>query len=251
MKNSYIEWTHHTFNPWLGCAKCSAGCENCYAPNSPGIAFKGIKWGPSATRVRTTTAWRSPLAWNRDARKKGERQRVFCASLADVFEDNAQVALWRDELHQLINDTPHLDWLLLTKRPHVALAYYQTRAVPQNVWMGVTAENQAMADLRIPILEQINAKVRFLSCEPLLSAIDLRPALARGGIHWVIAGGESTARKDEVHRPIDLAWARSLREQCAERRVAFFFKQVGGALRSGKRAAGTLLDGQSYVAFPN
>ena len=250
MKNSYIQWTHHTFNPWRGCTKCSPGCLNCYAENNVGVALSGIKWGASAVRVRTGPAWENPVTWNRAAAKRGVRERVFCASLADVFEDNQQVAPWRDELHHLIDQTPSLDWLLLTKRPEVALRYYQHRTVPGNVWMGVTAENQEMANKRIPILEKIPARVRFLSCEPLLSQLNLDSALQRGGIHWVIVGGESTARKNQIHRPMDLCWARSLRDQCAAHKTAFFFKQIGGALRSGKDEAGTLLDGVAHLAVP-
>jgi protein gp37 len=251
MKNSHIQWTHNTFNPWLGCTKCSPGCFNCYAVDSPGTVFNRVKWGPTAPRIRTTAAWGDPLDWNRHAAKSGIRKRVFCASLADVFEDNPQVAPWRDELHDLIVQTPMLDWLLLTKRPEVALRYYQTRPVPSNVWMGVTAEDQTRADQRIPILEQIPAQVRFLSCEPLLSPLDLNDALRRGGIHWVIVGGESTVKKVQIHRPMDLCWARSIRDQCAAYKTAFFFKQVGGALRSGKKAGGTLLDGVAHLALPN
>lgn len=250
MTNSHIQWTDHTFNPWRGCTKCSPGCANCYAENDIGVRFGKIKWGPTEPRVRTSAAWNDPVRWNRQALKAGTRQRVFCASLADVFEDNVQVAPWRDELHALIEQTPWLDWLLLTKRPEVAHCYYQGRPVPDNVWMGVTAENQGMADKRIPVLENIPARVRFLSCEPLLSSVDLSGALSRGCINWVIVGGESTVMNVQTQRPMELGWARSIRDQCAIYNTAFFFKQVGGHLHKGRKAGGTLLDGISYLAVP-
>jgi protein gp37 len=120
-ENSNIEWTHHTFNPWIGCTKVSDGCKNCYAENLMDKRYGRVKWGPQGTRVRTSEAnWKKPLKWNREAEAKGERHRVFCASLADVFEDKPdqpEMEQWRLELLELIIKTPYLDWLLLTKRP--------------------------------------------------------------------------------------------------------------------------------------
>src|SRR5689334_23112101 len=117
-ENSKIEWTHHTFNPWLGCTKVSPACAHCYAEawaKRTGI----VQWGDSAERRRTTESyWRQPLKWNAQAFESLERKRVFCASLADVFEDRPELQTWRKVLFDLIAATPYLDWLLLTKRPH-------------------------------------------------------------------------------------------------------------------------------------
>ena len=204
--------------------------------------------------MRTSDAnWRKPLAWNRKAEQEGRRYKVFCASLADVFEDNAQVAQWREELIRLIAATPNLDWLLLTKRPEnvepALLAieipgkrlnawYLLDEGYLPNIWLGTSVESQAMADKRIPVLASIPARTRFLSCEPLFGPLDLTPWLGdkewtqlspgvrvRQGplVEWVIAGGESGPGARPVHED----WARSLRDQCVEAEVPFFWKQWG------------------------
>jgi len=201
--NSKIEWTHHTFNPWIGCAKVSEGCRNCYAERDFDKRRHVAQWGANGTRVRTAeSTWAKPLAWNKAAEKAGERHRVFCASLSDVFEDRPELEPWRVELFALIRKTPHLDWLLLTKRPepenvgrHVGQAYWQTRSdkvesqwlrdwalgqPPANVWIGTSVEDQQTADERIPHLLEVPARVRFLSCEPLLSGIWLLGHLMAG-----------------------------------------------------------------------
>jgi protein gp37 len=282
--DSKIEWTHHTFNPWRGCTKISQGCEHCYAldlsKRNPSVL--GV-WGPKGTRVvAAENYWRQPLKWNRDAVAAGERHRVFCASLADVFEgeetmpgasvDTVEAA--RERLWNLIEATPALDWLLLTKRPrnvmHLVPETWRD-AFPFNVWLGTSVEDQAAADERIPHLLRVPARVRFLSCEPLLGQVDLsRWARAggelldwtpdgdappgdynrtlqqwetrpdNGGISWVIVGGESGPNA----RPMHPEWARSLRGQCQAANVAFYFKQwgewVGG---SGEK--------QMYVSLEN
>src|ERR1017187_9307783 len=173
MENSKIGWTDHTFNGWIGCEKVSSGCANCYAKTLMADRYGRVVWGRCGTRVRTSDAnWRMPVRWNKNAEALGIRHRVFAASLADVFEDRDQLIPWRDELHELIRMTRNLDWLLLTKRPEVAADYYKSHALPANVWIGTSVENQATADLRIPILSSIPARVCFLSCEPLLEEID-------------------------------------------------------------------------------
>lgn len=121
-ENSGIEWTHHTFNPWIGCTKVSPACDQCYAEEWNRRYEGGKNWGPHADR-RKTKSWSAPLKWNREAEAKGLRYRVFCASLADVFDNHKSILPeWRAELWLLIKATPHLDWLLLTKRP-------------QNIWV--------------------------------------------------------------------------------------------------------------------
>ncbi|CAJ3186263.1 Bacteriophage protein gp37 [Burkholderia pseudomallei] len=260
-ENSKIEWCDHTFNPWEGCQKVGPGCDHCYA-EARNARFGGgsaVNWGPGAPRRRTSAAnWRKPLAWNAAHEQffaaHGRRQRVFCSSLADVF-DNAVYPMWRVDLFELISNTPNLDWLLLTKRIGNARDMISSvlgsimrdeREWPwPHVWLGATIVNQAEADRDIPKLLAVPARVRFLSMEPLLGPVDLRFHIyseptgnfrthggkrqlelrrpADGGLHWVIAGGES----GQGARPMHPDWARSLRDQCAAAGVPFLFKQWG------------------------
>jgi len=233
-RDSKIEWTTHTFNPWIGCTKVSPGCAHCYAEARMDHRFGQVKWGPSQPRRRTSAAnWRLPVRWNKEAAGAAERPRVFCASLADVF-DSEGPADARADLFALIEATPNLDWLLLTKRPENILAMVPESwrtAWPVHAWIGTTVEDQKRADERIPHLLTIPARVRFLSCEPLLGAVDLLTAAFIGagsfgameGIQWVIAGGESGTDA----RPMHPAWARDLRDQCARAGVPYLFKQWG------------------------
>lgn len=196
MENSKIEWTDHTFNPWIGCTKVSDGCKHCYAEALMDKRLGRAEWGVAGKRVRTSNSyWKKPLLWNRKAKTAGVRYRVFCASLADVFEDKSdqpELDEWRFKLFDLIIDTPNLDWLLLTKRPenvcHTiervtgfsdALMWF-----PDNVWIGTSVENQEQADKRIPELLKIPAKVRFLSMEPLLGEVDLTSVKSLFGGSW-------------------------------------------------------------------
>ncbi|WP_186069098.1 phage Gp37/Gp68 family protein [Burkholderia gladioli] len=250
-ENSKIEWTDHTFNPFIGCTKVSPGCDNCYAEHMMDTRMHRVKWGPGQPRARTSAAnWREPVRWN--ARHEeffaahGRRQRVFCASLADVF-DNAVPAAWRRDLAALIEATPALDWLLLTKRIGNAAAMLVDMfpaGTPDHVWLGATVVNQAEADRDVPKLLATPAHVRFLSIEPMLGPVDLGrawhgeaavggrcpgrylPALRevpRPSISWVIAGGESGPGA----RPEHPDWPRALRDQCAKAGVPFLFKQHG------------------------
>lgn len=223
-RDSKIEWTDHTFNPWWGCAKVSPACDHCYAETWARRVGFDI-WGPRGERRFLSDAyWRQPLRWNREAEAAGRRERVFCASMADVFEWDSALTPWRRRLWQLIERTPRLDWLLLTKRPHLANRLTPWGPYwPRNVWLGATVENQRFAGIRVPQLLDAPAQVRFLSCEPLLSRIDLEPWLQSGGIHWVIAGGESGPKA----RPSDPSWFYGLRDQCGEHATAFHFKQWG------------------------
>ncbi|RKE35236.1 protein gp37 [Paraburkholderia sp. BL23I1N1] len=262
-KNSKIEWTDHTFNPWEGCQKVGPGCDHCYA-EARNARFGGgvaVNWGPGAPRRRTSPAnWRKPLAWNAVHREffeaHGRRQRVFCASLADVF-DNAVDPVWRRDLFDLIELTPNLNWLLLTKRignvfDMVARARaHDWLAGRDNVWLGATVVNQDEADRDIPKLLDVPARIRFLSIEPMLDTVDVQAAVKRvcrqckgmgivqmsddggywtdcaceraSGLHWVICGGES----GQIARPMHPDWARTLRDQCKSGGVSFLFKQWG------------------------
>lgn len=257
-ENSNIEWTHHTFNPWTGCTKISPACDHCYAA-SLAARFRRAKWGPHAERVLASeSTWKQPMKWNRDAEAQQRRARVFCLSMGDLFEKRTELEAPRARLWALIEQTPWLDWLLLTKRPGNVLSMVPWRGEwPMNIWIGTTAENQKWAERRIPLLLGIPATVRFVSAEPLLEPLDLtnwlaRPGTTMPGIDLVIAGGESGAGS----RPMDPAWARSLRDQCNEALVPFFFKQWGmwgpadgsgsQLVRLGKKNAGRLLDGRTW-----
>jgi protein gp37 len=228
-KNSSIEWTHHTFNPWWGCAHVSPGCQNCYAETwakRVGEKVWGVKEG---RRFFTDKHWAEPLKWNEDAESDQQRKRVFCASMADVFELRTDLDVWRERLWQLISVTPWLDWLLLTKRPQNILNMVPwENDWPSNVWVGTTVEDQKRADERLPIILKIPAKCRFLSCEPLLGAVDLSkwtqsPEEGFFSIDWVIAGGESGPNA----RAMLPGWARQLRDQCRVSKIPFHFKQWG------------------------
>jgi protein gp37 len=297
-ENSKIEWTDHTFNPWIGCTKVSPGCAHCYAEtrDKRHLIEKVDHWGKGAPRLRTSAAnWRKPAQWNavassfRECTRCGHRahmhegcmlcgcdtaptrQRVFCASQADWLD--AEVAIdWLADLLALIHATPQLDWLLLTKRPenwlprieqvfermNVDLDFYEAhrgcselvdrwfgeppyQRAPANVWLGATVEDQKRGDERIPLLMSIPARVRFLSCEPLLGPVDVPASIKKGlfykadgtnnsvsapgvpVLNWVICGGESGPGARAFH----IAWADSLLAQCQAAGVPFFMKQLG------------------------
>lgn len=256
-ENSNIEWTDHTFNPWIGCTKVSPGCDNCYAAQQD----KFRRWTPEGLggpRKRTKT-WGDPVKWNAQHADffaaHGRRQRVFCASLADVFDNEVDPA-WRAELFALIAGTPNLDWLLLTKRignvvGMVPVGWLSDPGWPAHVAIGATLTSQTEVDRDARKLARLPAPVRFISYEPALGPIDVRPYLgpqcnagsvphpngggvpcplcdgtsrkACPGISWVIAGGESGPGA----RPSHPDWYRSLREQCAAAGVPFLHKQNG------------------------
>jgi protein gp37 len=246
-ENSGIEWTHHTFNPWIGCTKVSAACDHCYA-EAFDKRFGGERWGPKAMRTRTSAAnWRKPPQWNKQAEAQGIRFRVFCASLADVFDNHKSIEpAWRDALFSMIEGTPNLDWLLLTKRPQNICKWEGYNGDwPSNVWLGTTAENQEEFDRRVPHLIQHNAKVRFLSMEPLLGPVNMSEHIE--DLQWVITGGESGT----AYRPADHDWFRSLRDQCAAHNVPFLFKQFEGRNQREIKALGRALDGVVHDGYPN
>ncbi len=250
-ENSKIEWTDHTFNPWIGCTAVSPACDHCYAEEQDKFRkWTSAGWGAGMPRRRTSDSnWKKPLQWNRAAAAAGTRPRVFCASLADVFDAEVPDE-WRGDLFHLIHQTPHLDWLLLTKRPQVALKFYRRRAHwPENIWLGVTAEDQKHADLRIPVLFEIPAKVRFVSYEPALGHLSLRGiGETEDGrtVDWVICGGESGSGA----RPMPVEWAREVRQQCAQAGVAFFMKQLSQADTRGFKDFGTFPADLQVREFP-
>lgn len=248
MKNSKIAWTDHTFNPWWGCQRVSPGCQHCYAESFAKRMGMPHLWGTGSNRRRMSPSyWSQPLKWNQEAADAQIPPRVFCASMADVFEDHPSVGLDRVKLWALIEMTPNLDWLLLTKRPENILNMLPARwshhvvgggPIPENVWMMTTAEDQTRFDLRMPYLARLEASVIGLSVEPMLGPISLDEY--QGRIDWVICGGESGPGA----RPMDLAWARDLADQCDELEIPFFMKQLGSAtMRAmGKTGKGDQLE---------
>lgn len=245
-ENSKIEWTTSTFNPWVGCTKVSPACDFCYAE---AWAKRGgnVGWGPRADRRRTKT-WGNPIKWNKAAAGATDRPRVFCASLADVFDNHKSILPeWRTELWSLIENTPNLDWLLLTKRPQNIARYipasWLESGCPDHVWLGTTVENQEEYDRRIPHLKAIKARVRFLSMEPLLGDVDMGDM---SGLHWIITGGESGPN----YRPANPDWFRSLRDQSARAKVPFLFKQWEGKTQPIIKSKGRALDGVVHDGYP-
>lgn len=266
MKDSKIEWTNHTFNPWWGCEKVSAGCKNCYAAASDSRWSKNDPhWGPGSTRrPMGESYWYQPVKWNAAAAAKNIRERVFCASMADVFEGHEATIPHLQRLFKLIEETPNLDWLLLTKRPENIMRLVPDRwhvhSFPGNVWIGTSVENQEMANLRIPQLLKVPAAVRFLSCEPLLGPLDLSEFISCSGrerarIHSDRTGhetgwlghsfaacedcGDDDYLSEMLHwiivggetgkdaRPMSPDWVTGVADQCKAHGIPFFFKQWG------------------------
>lgn len=275
-ENSAIEWTDHTMNFWIGCQEVSMACDHCYA-REQNARWKWVAgWGPDGERRRTSVGnWQQLIRWNRRAKERGIRERVFCNSLSDFFDNYRNLYTYRREAWHYIERCSDLDFLILTKRPQnipKMLPDPETGVKPwgdgwPNVWLGTTVENQEEADRRIPHLLAVPAAVRFLSCEPLLGPVNIRQYLMKGtdpgrcancgighgfmrcpnyggiakvreprhagdpgcqefqraefAIALVISGGESGPRRREM----DLAWMRSLRDQCTAAGVAFFGKQ--------------------------
>lgn len=239
-ESTKIAWTDHTFNPWWGCQRVSPGCEHCYAETF--AKRVGLKvWGPqSERRFFRDQHWAEPLKWNRKAAAEGRRARVFCASMADVFEDRADLREPRARLWALIGGTDNLDWLLLTKRPENAQRLWAQAARDaeganedqsymvwgRNVWLGTTCEDQRRADERLPHLLRVPAAVRFVSYEPALELVDFRRHLDvvdESGLDWIIVGGESGPGA----RPFDAAWARETVDMCRATGTWCFVKQMG------------------------
>jgi len=229
VEHTKISWAHASFNGWVGCVEVSPACDRCYA-RSLAERYGWAKWGKDQPRHRTSQAyWRKPIAWNAKAAKAGERIRVFAFSLADLFEDRRDLDPWRADFYRLIENTPWLTWMLLTKRADCMerLLPAAWLAKPQpNVWLGVTAENQRRADERIPLLLGVPAVVRWISAEPLLGPLDLGRWLGPSRLSFVVVGGESGPGA----RRMDLGWARDILGECHRTGVAFHFKQKGSAL---------------------
>lgn len=268
-ENSKIEWTDHTFNPWIGCQHVSPGCDHCYAETQNNFCkWDGGSWGPHAPRKRTSDEnWKNPIKWNADGKsfkkEHGHRPRVFCASLADVF-DNQVPSAWRHDLFALIRECRRLDWLMLTKRPENILKMLPSDwgGGYRNVWLGVTAEDQRWFDRRWKHLQNIPAAIKFISYEPAIGPLRLPK---QGPFRdWLISGGESGGGA----RPLKPRWVREVIADCRLRGVAPFHKQWGSyasnplVVEEGLTAAeakrvdtygkgGAFVDGELVREFPS
>ena len=236
-EQSAISWTDATFNPWIGCTRVSPACDRCYAARDNEFRKWVPGWGSGVPRRRTKT-WGEPIKWNRKAALTGYRPRVFCASLADVFDNEVDQA-WRDDLWALLRATPNLRWILLTKRIGNARKMLPADWPFPHAGLMSTLENQDVWDRDYPKLAATPAAWHGVSAEPLLSRIDIGDARP----DWIITGGES----GPGFRPLDMDAVRHLRDQCARNGITFHHKQNGGV--RGKDA-GCLVDGVEHKAFP-
>lgn len=266
-----ISWTDSTFNPWIGCTKVGPGCDQCYAEATNHRFHDGKNWGAGAPRQRTNERyWRQPLKWNEAARESGNRHLVFCASQADVFDNEAHWS-WRADLWRLIRETPHLTWQIVTKRIGNARSMLPSdwRDGYPNVWLIATIVNQEEADRDLPKLLSTPAVVHGVSYEPALGPVDWRPWLepwcSQGsrpapypheggvmcprcmgngtgcdGLKWIIVGGESAQRGQDA-RTFVLGWGKDTIRQCREHGVAVFVKQLG--------SNPTNREGESHIQF--
>ena len=221
-----IAWTDMTFNPWWGCTKVSPACDNCYAATVARNRKLEV-WGSKTPRQQTSQNNRQkPLAWERKAVREGCRYKVFTLSMGDVMDGEVPLA-WREELWTLINQTPHLDWQLLTKRPENYHRFLPEKFTHNNVWLGTTAENQQYFDLRWPAMmrlkEHFPGAPLWISYEPALGPLSVASQVIKPD--WIIFGGESGSGA----RSTDVNWARSLREECQRYGLAFFMKQMAAA----------------------
>lgn len=245
-----IQWTNETWNPITGCTKISPGCKNCYAEKMA-KRLKGRYGYPQEDPFRPTfhpEKLTQPFGWKKP-------RMIFVVSMGDLFH-NEVLNGWLDEIFNTIEKCQQHTFQILTKRPQNLRSYLNFRIdyegkefkIPNNVWLGVTAENQEQAEKRIPILLQIPAAVHFISCEPLLGPIDLTqlPLFANNPLRWVIVGGESGPNA----RPMHPDWARSLRDQCQAAGVPFFFKQWGELL-PGCQVNNVKQVGRNSVQFPS
>lgn len=221
-KHSAISWTDATFNPWWGCVEVAKECDNCYARTFD-RRVGGAHWGKDAPRrFFGDKHWNEPLRWDRDAHATyGRNARVFCASMADVFEDRNDLDEARARLWKLIEATPNLDWLLLTKRPQNYLRMVPEAwrdGFPSNVWAGTTCGHSESL-WRVDALRKVPAAIRWVSVEPMLEDVS---SMSLAGIAWAIYGGESGSK-----RPMDAAWVRRGIASCRSVGAAPFVKQMG------------------------
>ncbi len=233
MAQSSIEWTEMTWNPVTGCTKISAGCKYCYAEvMAKRLQAMGVEKYKDAFKVRThESALNIPYTWKR-------QKVVFVNSMSDLFHDKVSLAFIQ-KVFRVMNENPQHTFQVLTKRADRLLNIHEELRWTHNIWMGISIEDERVIH-RLNLLRQTNARVKFLSCEPLIGPL---PQLNLSGIDWVIVGGESGRKA----RPMDSEWALDIMEQCQTSNTAFFFKQWGG---TNKKKAGRLLNGQTYDEMP-
>lgn len=233
MASSSIEWTEMTWNPTTGCNKISAGCKFCYAEvMAKRLQAMGIeKYAQGFKLACHEEALLIPYSWK-------QSKIVFVNSMSDLFHKDVPLAFIK-QVFEVMNDTPQHVYQVLTKRSDVLLTLHKELKWTHNIWMGVSVEDDRVLH-RIEDLRKTRAKVKFLSCEPLIGPL---PKLRLNGIDWVIVGGESGRNP----RPMNSAWVQDIQEQCANKGVAFFFKQWGG---TNKKKTGSLLNGKHYREFP-
>ncbi|MBI3159695.1 MAG: phage Gp37/Gp68 family protein [Chloroflexi bacterium] len=229
-QKSTIEWTQATWNPWHGCTKVSPGCKHCYMYRDK------KRYGQNPKIVtRSKTTFHDPLKWD------GARL-IFTCSWSDWFIEEADP--WRNEAWDVIKRTPNHTYQILTKRPERILENLPADWGNgwNNVWLGTSIENQEYV-FRMKLLTTVPAWTRFISAEPLIGPIDFGDLT---GVHWIITGGESGPRA----RPMDLEWAKSIRDQCAKSGVLYFHKQNGGTAKIDGAWGGRRIDGQTWDAIP-
>lgn len=229
MNNTGIEWTDKTWNPTTGCDKVSPGCLHCYAEDLTKRFPNGFPNGFNITlhpdRLQQPLKWKKP-------------SKIFVNSMSDLFHEKVPLDFIQ-EVFKVIEATPRHTYQILTKRPARLVELAPSLQFHKNIWLGVSVENQNYVH-RVDLLRQIPVNVRFLSCEPLLGSLRLNLE----NIHWVIVGGES----GQKHRPMNIEWAKDIRDQCQRAKVAFFFKQVGGRT---PKSGGKLLDGRVWDEMPS
>jgi len=232
-QHTHIQWADHTFNPWWGCTRVAEGCRHCYAESLDKWLHKGAHWGVGRPRmVMSNSYWSQPLRWNQAAEKAGERRRVFCGSMCDVMDPAAPYSEVR-ALWDVIEQTPNLDWLLLSKRPDRYRPTFERYGCPRNVWAGASASTQRECDEACRHLQYLPSTLEFLSLEPLIEKVIIPPlSLSRPGdrdegiadrIDWVIVGGESGPGA----RACDTDWIEQIVDQCAGCGIPVFVKQLG------------------------
>lgn len=224
-KDTSISWCDHTFNPVWGCTKVSPGCDHCFAADLDRRWHQNTHWGKGVPRrTFADKHWNEPLAWNRAAQAAGTKRKVFCGSMCDVMDDEWPSGI-RERLWELIDNTPNLIWQLLTKRPQRYLRYLPKEFKHANVWLGMSAENQEMFDVRAEHLIDASVDrgtIAFVSYEPALGPLTLS-GYPNWDLDWLICGAESGAGR----RPMEQSWAENILRECKERGTQFFMKQFG------------------------
>jgi protein gp37 len=240
MKTTKIEWTDKTWNPITGCTKISAGCANCYAEimSKRLQAMKQDKYKNGFTLTMHNDVLDEPIKWKKP-------HTIFVCSMSDLFHENVPF-VFIDKVMETIKSTPQHNYQILTKRANRMAEYFSNKSIPKNAWLGVTVDI-ASSKSRIDFLRNLNAPIKFLSCEPLLEDLG---DMNLDGIDWVIVGGESGAKA----RPMKEEWVQSIKVQTEKQGSAFFFKQWGtwgsDGVKRNKKANGKLINGKVYQAMP-